>query len=70
MCPHVHLVASKEGSPGPSWVDPTLQEDTVGLQEALRRLQRVNHRERLKTLRPRIDEVITLLQVCRCDDFY
>ncbi|XP_022648916.1 uncharacterized protein LOC111245190 isoform X3 [Varroa destructor] len=62
MCPHVHLVASKEGSPGPSWVDPTLQEDTVGLQEALRRLQRVNHRERLKTLRPRIDEVITLLQ--------
>ncbi|OQR69074.1 hypothetical protein BIW11_12495 [Tropilaelaps mercedesae] len=62
MCAHVHLVACKEGSPGPTWVDPTLQEDTVGLQEALRRLHRVNHRERLKTLRPRINEMLALLQ--------
>ncbi|OQR69073.1 hypothetical protein BIW11_04440 [Tropilaelaps mercedesae] len=65
MCKHIHTVALREGCPGPDWVDPFLTEDTVGLQEALRRLHRLNHRERLKGVLPIAEEIVSLLKVDR-----
>lgn len=63
MCSHIHVVAGKQGNPGPEWVDENLSEDTVGLAECLRRLHRLNYRERMVTLQPLIDEFTDLLKV-------
>lgn len=63
MCSHIHVVAGKQGNPGPEWLDENLTEDTVGMQECLRRLHRLNYRERMVTLQPLIDEFIDLLKV-------
>lgn len=63
MCKHIHTVAIREGCPGPDWVDPFLSENTIGLQEALRRLHRLNHRERLKNVLPIAEEIVSLLKV-------
>ncbi|XP_022648341.1 uncharacterized protein LOC111272112 isoform X2 [Varroa jacobsoni] len=65
MCKHIHTVAIREGCPGPDWVDPFLSENTIGLQEALRRLHRLNHRERLKNVLPIAEEIVSLLKVDR-----
>ncbi|OQR69589.1 hypothetical protein BIW11_12167 [Tropilaelaps mercedesae] len=62
MCPHIHVVAGKQGNPGLEWVDEGLAEDTVGLPECLRRLHRLNYRERMVTLQPLIDEFTDLLK--------
>lgn len=63
MCPHIHVVAGKQGNPGPEWVEESLAEDTIGLPECLRRLHRLNYRERMVTLQPLIDEFVDLLKV-------
>ncbi|XP_022656240.1 uncharacterized protein LOC111248335 isoform X2 [Varroa destructor] len=62
MCPHIHVVAGKQGNPGPEWVEESLAEDTIGLPECLRRLHRLNYRERMVTLQPLIDEFVDLLK--------
>lgn len=64
MCKHIHRVASCVGPPSKDLVDPdTVKEDSIGMPEALRRLQRLNYRERMKYLMPLADELIELLKV-------
>lgn len=63
MCKHIHRVASCVGPPSKDLVDPdTVKEDSIGMPEALRRLQRLNYRERMKYLMPLADELIELLK--------
>lgn len=65
MCAHIHRVASLKGAPSSEYVDPTVAgADTLGLQEALNRLQNLNRRERLKPLEPLINELFQLMKVC------
>lgn len=64
MCRHIHRVASCVGAPSKFFVDPDgVKEDTMGMPEALRRLRRLNYRERMKDLMPLVDELIELLKV-------
>lgn len=64
MCVHIHRIASLKGAPPAEFVRPDLtKEDTVGLPEALRRLQTLNHRERMKPLLPMADELFELIKV-------
>ncbi|XP_022649923.1 uncharacterized protein LOC111245608 isoform X2 [Varroa destructor] len=63
MCAHIHRVASLKGAPSSEYVDPTVAgADTLGLQEALNRLQNLNRRERLKPLEPLINELFQLMK--------
>ncbi|OQR79484.1 hypothetical protein BIW11_05702 [Tropilaelaps mercedesae] len=63
MCKHIHRVASCVGPPLAKFIDSeNVIEDTIGMPEALRRLRRINYRERMKDLMPLADELIELLK--------
>ncbi|OQR76892.1 hypothetical protein BIW11_00524 [Tropilaelaps mercedesae] len=66
MCVHIHRIASLKGNPSVEYVRPDIvKEDTIGLPEALRRLQTLNHREKMKPLLPLADELFELIKVNR-----
>lgn len=70
MCAHIHRVASLKGAPPSEFVDAeNVNWDTLGLQEALNRLQNLNRRERLKPLQPLIEELYQLMKVRQFPEF-